>query len=129
LALDSSAHAVSNAIGSLINCGPVRVTRHDHSAAPTRGESSIGFDDTGVAASQDLALEWRVTFIGRLERRNLPLMSASINAPGAESGVAIGVFELQAGRGFSGRGLSPTTNAKDTIYDPAVEPIGGARNR
>ncbi len=120
---------VSNAIGSLINCGPVRVTRHDHSAAPGVGAQSVSFDNSGIAASQDLALEYRVTFVGRLERRDLPLMEATLNAPSAAGGVGVGVFELQSGRGFAGSGWSPTANAKDLSYDVKVEPSDGARLR
>ena len=67
--------------------------------------------------------------MGRLERRDLPLLEATVSAPSTTGGVGVGVFELQAGRGFSGTGWSPTANAKDLVYDAGVEPSDGARLR
>lgn len=96
--LDASAAEVSDALGALVNCGPVRVTRSDHSSAPN-GTSFAPYDGTGVGTAP-LLLEWRVTFLGRRERRNLPLLG--VNRQGVDQAASIEAFEIQAGRGNGG---------------------------
>lgn len=115
--LDASAAEVSDAIGALINCGPVRVTRGDHSSAPN-GTSFAPYDGTGVGTAP-LLLEWRVTFLGRRERRNLPLLG--VTRLGVEQAAAMNVFEIQAGRG-NGGGLGDSSRDLLSIVPAMTTP-------
>jgi hypothetical protein len=98
LPVDASAAEVSDAIGALVNCGPVRVTRSDHSFAPD-GTAAAPYDGSGVGTAA-LLLEWRVTFLGHRERRNVPTLVAT--RFGVDGAAPVAVFEVQAGRGGGG---------------------------
>ena len=86
---------VSDALSALVNCGPVRVTRSDHSSAPN-GTASGPLDGSGVGTAP-FKVEWRVTFLGHKERRSLPLLTAA--RVGHSSHGPMSVFKVQAGRG------------------------------
>ena len=94
--IDASAAQVSDALSALINCGPVRVTRSDHSSNPNGTLARpLPYDGSGVGTAP-LKIEWRVTFLGRRERRNLPLLR--VERQGYPAKAPMRVFEIQAGR-------------------------------